>query len=222
VNRINLYAAALLVSGFSAHTAFAATLPYSRNFNGLTMTELLMTPPGWSSINGTVDWVKSGDFGITCFGAKGGCIDLDGSGPAGVFETAGTFTLLAGHTYELTAEVSGNQRGAAADTLEFGFLKGTKLTGAQQVSFVPVPSTTGLMGNGTPGGFNLVSLLYTPSANIKVRPFFYDLNGDSNIGPILDNVSMTAVPLPAAAWLMLSGLAALGAVARRRITGATA
>jgi len=31
----------------------------------------------------------------------------------------------------------------------------------------------------------------------------------------------TAVPLPAAAWLMLSGLAALGAVARRRISAAT-
>jgi PEP-CTERM motif len=47
--------------------------------------------------------------------------------------------------------------------------------------------------------------------------FFAALGGD-NIGPILDNVSLTAVPLPAAAWLLLSGLAGLGFVGRRKAT----
>jgi len=32
---------------------------------------------------------------------------------------------------------------------------------------------------------------------------------------VLDNVSLAAVPLPAAAWLLLSGLIGFGAIARR-------
>jgi len=216
MNRSALYAVTLFALGFSAHEAFAVPIPDSDGFNGITTTMLNFAPSGWVSDNGTVDWVAKGNpYGITCFNNSQGCVDLDGStSHAGVLETAGTFTLLAGHTYELSAEVSGNQRGASADNLEFGFLKGTNLTGA--LSDVTV---SGIV-SGSP--FTLYTLFYTPLTNVNATAFFYDVNGTNDQGPILDNVKITAVPLPAAAWLMLSGLAALAAVARRRISSTSA
>jgi hypothetical protein len=213
-----LYAVTLFALGFSAHGAFAAPVPYSDNFNGVGSTsQLNFAPPGWISDNGTVDWVKTGQYGITCYGGSNGCVDLDGTtNRAGLFETASTFHLLAGKTYELSAEVSGNQRGAAPDNLQFGFLKGTNLSGIQKAS------TVSSLASGSP--FTLYTLFFTPTTNVSVRAFFYDVMGNNDQGPILDNVNVrqTAVPLPAAAWLMLSGLAALGAVARRRLSGTAA
>jgi hypothetical protein len=217
MNRPAFYAAGLFIVCFSAREAAATAIPYSDNFNGATTTMLNYAPPGWVSDNGTVDWVAKGNtYGITCFNNSQGCVDLDGSTDhAGVFETAGNFNLLAGHTYELSAEVSGNQRGAPANTLEFGFMKGTNLSGVLKESTV-----SGIGGSGDT--FTLYTLFYTPTTNMSARAFFYDVGGNDDQGPILDNVKMTAVPLPAAAWLMLSGLAALGVVARRRTSAATA
>jgi hypothetical protein len=206
-------AVTLLALGFFAQEAFAGQIPYFDGFNKITTTLLNFAPPGWVSDNGTVDWVARGNpYDITCFKHSKGCVDLDGSTyHAGVFESAGIFKLVAGQTYELSAEVSGNQRGASADNLEFGFLKGTNLTGALKDVTV-----SGIV-SGSP--FTLYTLFYTPSTNVNARAFFYDVNGDNNQGPILDDVRIAAVPLPAAVWLMLSGLAALAAVARRRSSG---
>jgi hypothetical protein len=214
MNRSALCTVTLFALGFSAHPAFAAVL-FSDGFNKIAATELNTAPPLWVSDNGTVDWVAKGNpYGINCFSKSQGCVDLDGTTfHAGVFETASALHLLANHTYELSAEVSGNQRGAAADNLEFGFLKKSDQS-------IFKASTVSGIASGSP--FTLYTLLFTPTKNVNAAAFFYDVLGNNNQGPILDNVKVTAVPLPAAAWLMLSGLAALGAVARRRISGPAA
>lgn len=53
-------------NNFDSENGGNTALNYN-GFNGLTVT------------NGTVDLVKSGDFGIICAGAAGACVDLDGS-----------------------------------------------------------------------------------------------------------------------------------------------
>jgi hypothetical protein len=209
----NLSASVLVTLGLSSQ-ASALTLPYFDNFNGITASQLNTAPTGWKAIDGTVDSILSGTYGITCFGGSGGCVDLDGTtDKAGYLVTKGTFTLLAGQTYQLSAEISGNQRGAVANNVNFGFFNTHDLVLASKT----------ISGITSSSPFTLYSMLFTPTATVTSKVFFDDVLGDDDQGPILDNVRVidTAVPLPAAAWLMLSGLAALGAVARRRISAGT-
>jgi hypothetical protein len=72
-------------------------------------------------------------------------------------------------------------------------------------------------------GFTTFTDTFTVAAPVMAQIFFRAVTGVSdNIGLLLDNVKLTAVPLPAAVWLMLSGIAGLGAFARRRRAAAAA
>ena len=214
MNRAHVNTAALLVLGFAAYEASALTIPipYFDDFNTIIASALNTPPTGWTTVFGTVDSIHNGDFGIHCVGNVGGCVDLDGStNQSGPFITSGTFNLAAGQTYRLSAQISGNQRNAVANNLIFGF---------SDTFNVPLAAQT-ILGIASNSPFTLYSVLFTPTTAVNAEVFFYDILGTNNQGPILDDVSVTAVPLPAAAWLMLSGLAALGVVARRRIGAAT-
>ncbi len=65
-------------------------------------------------------------------------------------------------------------------------------------------------------GYTLISWLLTPDKDYANASVFFEALGDDNVGPLLDDVTLTAVPLPAAAWLLLSGLAGFAALGRRR------
>ena len=196
--------------------AQAATILYSDDFSSITTTATPGAPVGWTTLSGSVDSIKSGDWSLNCVGNVGGCVDLDGStDAAGTMYTTATFNLVAGTTYQLTADVSGNQLGGTypargPDSLSFGFLSGG----------VPVAQTGSTAFISTilaSQPFTPVSLFFTPTSNVSASIFFGAGGGD-NVGPILDNVSLAAVPLPAAAWLLLSGLVGFGALGRRKVS----
>jgi len=182
--------AGLLVSGAAAQAAtiFADDLES-------TATGSNRTPAGWTVTDGTVDTVGPGYFATLCRGT-GTCIDLDGStGNAGVLSMS--FSLLDGVEYTAWYDLAGSNRGGS-DTVD--------------VSFGTSAATHTLAGA---AGYNTWSLGFTPAASGNYLLSFANRGGD-NVGAILDNVAVSAVPEPSTTALAMVGLLGLAGMARRR------
>jgi MYXO-CTERM domain-containing protein len=152
------------------------------------------------AIGGTVDLIQSGDlYAITCAGGAGKCLDMDGT--TGGTGTITTFTIFAQGTYQLSFDLSGNQRSGSDDTLRvvFGDLDET-FTRSPADPFETITRTVNV------GAAGAQINIFQPGAS-------------DQLGIILDNVVLedTAASIPAPAAAGLLGLAAL-AVARRRRT----
>lgn len=157
--------------------------------------------PGWDELNGTVDYIKQGGYGLTCAGGTGGCIDLDGSTfDAADFTSTAIFNLIAGRTYTLSFDISGNQR-VGSDNISISF-GGSVLNLTLSVG---APYTT-------------QQIVVTPGANTSSAIVFSNQGGD-NFGAILDNVVLDekiggAVPEPST--LALMGIAGAAVLTLRR------
>ena len=78
----------------------------TETFNGESAELNSIDFANWDVINGTVDTVASGDFGIDCVGGSGNCIDLDGSTfETGTMRTRQPFAI---GTYELKFSLAGS------------------------------------------------------------------------------------------------------------------
>jgi hypothetical protein len=169
------------------------------NFNSLI---------NWTVAGGTVDYIRSGGFGITCAGGTGACLDLDGStGNAGRIVSRTAFSLIGGDSYLIEGLVSGNQRGGSSDSVIVGLIDDATNTVATSATF------SGILP-GRP--FQITQLMVTAtSGNFRV---FWEGVGADNVGVILDNVTFsdatTRVPEPGT--LALAGLGLLAAVSLRK------
>lgn len=205
--------AACSAIALSAPPTHASVILFSDNFDGDGSTSVLnfIGFTNWTVVGGTgtVDYIRSGGFGISCVGSGGGCVDSDGStGNSGRMVTNGTFNLVVGETYRLFVDVSGSQRGGR-DELSFG------LVGVGSVS------TSMALDSSDP--FTTESLGYAPGSGFAGSyQIFIEGSSNDNVGPIIDNVRLecltcgnnTQVPEPGA--LALLGIGATGAFALRR------
>lgn len=195
----------------------AATVLFQDNFDTDTLA-LNATPPGWTVTNagsgGSVDLI--GSHGGTLYDllpGNGVYVDMDGSNNhQGRLRTVATFNFVPGVTYTLSYDLAGNQRITSGPgshdrvRVQFRDLTGHLVAGTNVLH--------NLAGS---TGFTTFTDTFTVSAPVTARLIFAAVSSSSdNIGLLLDNVKLTAVPLPGAALLMLSGLAGLGAFARRR------
>jgi len=171
--------AAVILFQDNFNTESASTV---QNFSGFT---------NWTVSNGTVDYIRSGDLGVTCFGGSGGCVDLDGSTNAGGRLTSRTsYTLVPGGVYTVTVQVSGNQRGGIADVITIGFIGPGILAGTGGITSVTLI--------GLPSEFPFTLEQFSAAGNGPVRLFFETTSTD-NLGPIIDNVMLACDTCPALA-----------------------
>jgi hypothetical protein len=187
-----LVIAALAAVSVAAHADTIFSDNFDANAYGLNAV-----PTGWTVTDGTVDIIGP-SFYSYCGAGQGKCIDLDGStGDAGILSKS--LSLDAGVQYTATFELAGNMRGGSeTGAVSFGF-------GGNNITYSLLSSAA----------FSSYQLIFTPGSTGAYSLSFSNAGGD-NIGALLDNVTVTAVPEPETYAMMLAGLGLMGAVVRRR------
>lgn len=178
--------------------------------------------PGWTVTTGNIDIMD-----VTCsdMAAADGTyfIDLTGSHGAGAGTINQTVATTVGAQYNLSFYFGGNPQWQTQAGNPFsiypndGPIKSMDvlINGVQQGNTYSV-DTTGLAYTNPDWMFESVTFTAT-SASTTLS--FESLNGANGTvyGPLLDGVSLSPVPLPATALLLLSGLGGLGMATRKRV-----
>ena len=184
---------------FGSSLTHAAAPIFSDNFDSYAANQLNWNPPassGWTVSDGTVDLVGAG--GTDLIPGNGRYVDLDGStSNSGLFSN--NVDLVGSTTYTLSFDLGGSHRGST-ETVNVNF-------GSTAASYT--------LNSADP--FSTVTLNFTPGSNGSYDISYQNLGGD-NVGALLDNVSVSAVPEPETYAMLLAGLGLMGFIARRRKT----
>lgn len=191
---------AAVASAFSV-SAQAQTV-FSDNFDIYSPLATNWPPQGgWTVANGTVDLIGPPNF-YDFLPGNGNYIDLDGSTNAsGLFSH--DVILNGGTTYTLSFDLAGSQRGSSTST--------------ESVT-VTFGDTVGLYSPLTFDPFTIRTLNFTPGSS-GTYSFSFQNRGGDNIGALLDNVTVIAVPEPESYAMIMAGLGLMGFIVRRRKNG---
>ena len=192
------------VLGLTLSSAASATVIFSDDFEDYDLGTPSSLAPTWTVSPGSVDVIGAGN-GYGWWG-PGQYIDMNGSPNSPATIMTMLTGLNVGSVYNLVFDYGFNRNSGPQETLTFG-----------------VGTTTGLLGPtdfaaliGTTFGTRTLSFVATSDS---MSLFFTDANtpGDADAGgPIIDNVSVEAVPLPAGGLLLIGALGGLAALRRRK------
>ena len=209
MNALMTLGGAAVAACLGIHSAAAATIVLQDNFDASTQ---MLNWPGdgiFESIpqpvaNGSpsVDLIGVGGSWDFFAGQYGNYVDMDGStgygiNPAGQLDSVNK-SIPAG-SYVLTFLMGGNQRNAPGKTTVISL--GDWSTTVGPLSGVPTSTLTYYI-------FSFITTGGTLS--------FLEIGNSDQQGNILDDVTLSAVPIPAALPLFAGGLGLMGWMARRR------
>lgn len=229
------------ILALTATTSASAAIVYSNNFDAENSGLSAANYNGFAGLSvtdGTVDLVRSGDFGITCPGGTGSCVDLDGStNDAGVLRS-GSYAFKVGQKVSLNFQITGNQRGGAPDNIDIFFLfdrptngqtgfSASSVNGGVPIFFNPFVGRERRSLAGTNFAFDrplddLTFFFIPATAGNLLFGFQSELVGappaGDGVGLILDNLSLDigGVPEPASWAMLITGFGLTGTTLRRR------
>lgn len=181
---------------------------FSENFDEVTPTLGVSTAGAFTAIDGTnVDVVGGALFGYLCHEPESGnCVDMGGTGgknPSGNLELTTALNLAPG-TYYLSFDLIGSQRDLTTETtVNFGSY-------SQSFTLAPDDFTSGIVTN---------QAVTVSGGPIQLQ--FVDNSGPTNIGALLDNITITTSPVPEPESLLLlaTGLIGGAGLIRRKLIG---
>lgn len=218
MRRILLAAAAFAAFSAPAHAVTVFSDTFDGEAGGTTVTNYTNFAK-WDVAAGSVDLLRDpNQFGITCSGGAGSCVDLNGSsGQPGLIVTKQSFDYNAGDVITVSFDLSGSQRSAT-----HGLVLGIAFDNGFAFESDPFD-----LGADEP--FGSFASAFSEDYTGQFQLYFYGTpfpDDPSNIGVILDNVSIdvAAVPEPASWAMMIAGFGLVGGAlrTRRRETLATA
>ena len=199
-----LGAIVVAVSVLAAPLPAAATVIFFDDFSANPIGVPAASLVNWSIDRGTVDVVGTGSFASLCAGgpSPSRCVDLDGTGTSGAGKISHVEPSLGSGQYRISFYLQANDRGYAPDSVT--------------VTFGPYSEVFTLPSLGN----NLDSWLFFSRDVSYAGPpgltLTFDHAGGDNVGILLDNVTIEAVPEPATLLLLGSGLTGLALRRRRR------
>lgn len=172
-------------------TAALGQTSFSDSFNSETLGLNYTGFANWTVSDGSVDVIGIGFYDL--HPGNGYYVDLDGTtSDSGVLKT--NFDVMAGYTYTVSFKLGGSMRGDT-NTVH------VELDGYAE-DFT--------LASGDP----LATVVRTVSVASAGSRLSFENGGGDNLGAILDDVNIRAVPEPAT--LAVLGLGALGLIRRRR------
>jgi len=164
--------------------------------------------PGWESFDGTGIEVQRGNVGGSTAAEGLNKIELDSDPSNGGLPGEGTNSsmqqslVLDAGTYTFSFMYRGRTDNAGTNGIDFVLSNTT----------VGPDSVTGVKAD----GWTLVERMFTLAAQTAVDVEFWATGTEDRLGGYIDDVRLTAVPLPPAIALFGAALAGLGFLGRRR------
>ena len=192
-------ATALLAASSLAH----ANLLVNGDFEA--STSQTATPPGWTNVGHSDGVISYGQFGTPAYDGQE-MYDLGGFGDAygpigdGI---AQSFATTAGATYVVQFGLS-SENGSLDETLNVS-------AGNAAHDYLLSVDSSGPFEK----PFATQTFTFVATGASTTLSFIHTLGGDGNNDPLIDGVSVTAVPEPASLALLLAGLGLVG-VSRKR------